>query len=131
MYQMKDGRSLGDLFADLSREISTLVQQEIRLAKIELSDKVSQVGKDAASVAVGGVILHAGFLVFLFALVLILDLAIHMLWLSALIVAIVVLAIGAFLVFQGLNHLKHEDVTPHQTIASLRADVDWAKEQTR
>lgn len=131
MYRMRDDRSLGDLFSDLSREVSTLVRQEIRLAKVELSDKISQAGRDAASVAVGGVILHAGFLVFLFALVLILDLAIHLLWLSALLVAVVVLGIGYFLVRRGLDNLKHDDVTPHQTIASLHADADWAKEQTR
>jgi len=131
MYRTKDDRSLGDLFSELSREISTLIRQEIRLARTELSDKVGLLGRDAASVAIGGAVLYAGLLVFLFALVLILNLAIHMLWLSSLIVAVVVLAIGYGFVQRGLNNLKHEDVTPHQTIDSLRDDIDWAKEKTR
>ena len=33
-----DGRSLGQLFADLSRETRTLIQQEIHLAKAELGE---------------------------------------------------------------------------------------------
>lgn len=131
MYQMKGDRSLGDLFSDLSKEIGALVREEIHLARVEIGDKVSRAGKDAAKIAVGGAILYAGFLVFLFALVLILDLAIHMLWLSALIVGVVVLVIGFVLVWGGLQDLKHEDVTPSQTLSTLRADVDWAKEQTR
>jgi hypothetical protein len=32
---------------------------------------------------------------------------------------------------QGLNRLKHEDVTPRQTLDTLQEDVEWAKEQTR
>jgi hypothetical protein len=129
MYGITDGRSLGELFGDLSREIGALVREEIHLARVELGDKVTRIGQDAAKVAIGGAILYAGFLVFLFALVLILDLAIHLLWLSALIVAVVVLAIGFVLVRGGLEQLKHEDVTPRQTLETLRADAEWAKEQ--
>jgi hypothetical protein len=129
MHGMTEGRSLGELFGDLSREIGTLVREEIHLARVELGDKLARVGQDAAKVAIGGAILYAGFLVFLFALVLILDLAIHMLWLSALIVAVVVLGIGYVLVRDGLDQLKHDDVTPRQTLETLQADVAWAKEQ--
>lgn len=131
MYQTTQGRSLGDLFGDLSREISTLVREELHLAQIEIGDKVSRMGQDAAKLAVGGAILYAGFLVFLFALVLVLDLAIHLLWLSALIVAIVVLVVGYLLVRSGLDQLKQVDVAPRRTLETLRADVEWAKEQKR
>lgn len=129
MDRMSDSRPLGELFGDLSREIATLVREEIQLARYELGKSVSRVGQDAAKVAIGGAILYAGFLVFLVALVLVLDLAIHLLWLSALIVAIVVLGVGFALVRSGLDELKHADVTPHQTLDTLRADLQWAKEQ--
>lgn len=131
MYQMRQDRSLGDLFGDLSREIATLVREEFRLARIELGDKVSRVGQDAARVAVGGVIMFAGFLVLLFAAVLILDLALHTLWLSALIVAVLVLAVGYILFRGGMDDLKHADMTPEQTIQTLQSDLAWAKEQKR
>jgi len=129
MDRLSDSRPLGELFGDLSREIATLVREEIQLARLELGKSVSRLGQDAAKVAIGGAILYAGFLVFLVALVLVLDLAIHLLWLSALIVAIVVLGVGFALVRSGLDELKHVDVTPHQTLDTLRADLQWAKEQ--
>lgn len=131
MYQMRQDRSLGDLFGDLSREIATLVREEFRLARIELGDKMSRVGQDAAKVAVGGVVMFAGFLVLLFAAVLALDLAIHMLWLSALIVAVVVLGIGYVVFRGGMNDLKHADMKPEQTIQTLQSDLAWAKEQKK
>src|SRR2546430_1687265 len=108
----QEQRSLGDLFGELTQEISRLFRQEIALAKIELSQTASRVGKDAGLIVAGGVILHAGLLAFIFTLVLVLDLALHMLWLSALIVAVVVLAGGFVLLQTGLNRLKHEDMTP-------------------
>jgi putative superfamily III holin-X len=127
----QDQRSLGDLFGELTQEISRLFRQEIALAKLELSQNVSRVGSDAALVAAGGVILHAGLLALIFTLVLVLDLALHMLWLSALIVTLVVLVAGFVLLQTGLKRLKQEDLTPRQTLETLRGDVEWAKEQTR
>jgi hypothetical protein len=131
MWHAQDQRPLGDLFGDLSQEISRLFRSEIALAKVELSDKVPRLGGDAAWAAAGGAILYAGFLALIFSVVLILDLAIHMLWLSALIVAIAVLACGYMILRQGLERLKHDDVVPRQTLDTLQADVEWAKEQTR
>ena len=44
----KDERTLGEMFAELSRETRTLVQQELQLAKTELTEKASKMGKGAA-----------------------------------------------------------------------------------
>ena len=130
MQERREERSLGELFADLSRETTTLVRQEVELAKTEMSQKASRVGRDVASLAVGGAVAYAGVLVLLAALVLILDFWLD-LWLSALLVGLVVVIIGYFLVQRGLNALKKEDVTPRQTIQTLKEDAEWAKEQTR
>ena len=54
---------LGELFADLGREISTLVRQEATLAKAELSQKAARVGKDVGMLAVGGMVAYTGLLV--------------------------------------------------------------------
>src|SRR3954467_1049327 len=62
-----DNRSLIALFSDLFRETSTLVHQEAQLAKAEMSEKVSEVGKGIAAIAIGGAIIFAGFIVLLFA----------------------------------------------------------------
>ena len=49
-----DNRTLGEMFAELSREIRTLVHQEIQLARTELTEKVSRLGKGVGFVIGGG-----------------------------------------------------------------------------
>ena len=126
-----DERSLGDLFADLSRETTTLVRQEVALAKTELTQKATRVGKDVGFLAVGGAIAYAGLLAFVAACVLALNLIVHLWWLDALIIAIVVVGIGYFMVRKGLDNLREGDLAPTQTLDSLKQDAVWAKEQTQ
>jgi len=129
MQQSKDDRSLGELFAELARETSTLVRQEVTLAKTEMTDKATKAGKDVASMAVGGAIAYAGFLVILAALVLLLGEVMDT-WLSAFIVGGLVLLVGYFLIQRGREALKNEDLAPRQTIETLKEDAEWAKRQT-
>ena len=121
-------RSLGDLFSELTQDLSTLLRQEVTLAKTELSQKVSVMGKDVRLLAAGGAITYAGFLVILAGLVLVLGLGLPW-WASALIVGVVVAAIGYFLIRTGQTGLKQADLTPKQTIETLKEDQQWAKEQ--
>ena len=55
-----DERSLGDLFAELSRETGVLVRKEVELATAELTGKAKLAGADAATVAAGGALAAAG-----------------------------------------------------------------------
>jgi hypothetical protein len=128
MQQSREDRSLGELFSELSRDTSTLVRQEIALAKTEMSEKASTVGKNVGFLAVGGAVAYAGFLVLLGALVVILALFLPW-WLSALIVGFVVAAIGYTLVQKGISTLKQVDMAPRETIESLKEDKEWAKKQ--
>ncbi len=123
--------SLGELFAELSRETSTLVHQEVALAKAELSTKASKIGKDAAFIGAGAAIGYAGFLALVATVIIVLAAWGLPWWLSALIVGIVVAAIGGFLVQKGLDALKHEDMAPRETVQTLKENAQWAREQTR
>jgi hypothetical protein len=129
MQQMKDDRSLGDLFGDLARDMGTLVSQEIALARTELTDKASRVSKDVAVLAAGGVVAYAGFLAIVAAVILLIATLGVPLWVSALIVGVIVAGIGAFLVMRSISALKHQEYAPRQTIDSLKEDTRWAKEQ--
>jgi xanthine/uracil permease len=132
MQQRADGeRSLGDLFAELSRETTTLVRQEVALAKTELTQKATRAGKDVGFLAVGGAVAYAGLLAFVAACILALHLIVHLWWLSAAIIAVVVLAIGYLLVRQGLDRLRRADLAPTRTAESLKQDAVWAKEQMK
>jgi len=124
-------RSLGELFGDLSREITTLVRQEMNLARTEMSQKLSRLGKDVGFMAAGGLVAYAGLLTLIAALVIILHEVGLALWASALLVGLVVAGVGGFLLVRGLNALKQEDLTPHETIASLKEDVHGANTARR
>ncbi len=130
MQPSSNDRSLGELFAELSQETSTLVRQEVQLAKTELSETATQVGKDIGFLAVGGAVAYAGGLVLLAALTALLALVLPV-WLSALIIGVVIAGIGAFLVRKGLHELKRIDMKPTRTIETLKEDTQWAKEQTK
>ncbi len=124
-------RSLGELFGDLSRETSTLVRQEVTLAKAELTQTATQVGKDVGVLAVGGAIAYAGLLALLAAVVLGLVALGLPAWLSALIVGVVVAGGGYALVRRGLSALKGVDMTPRQTMETLTEDVNALKGDKR
>ncbi|HEX6508427.1 MAG TPA: phage holin family protein [Chloroflexota bacterium] len=126
----KDDRSLGDLFSDLSRETTTLIRQEVDLAKTELTHKATEVGKDAAFLAAGALVAYAGFLTLVAMLVIALVQLGVTWWLSALIVGVVVLGAGGFLVMSGINSLKRTSLAPTETIETLKEDAQWAKQQT-
>lgn len=129
MQQNKDDRSLGELLGDLMQQTGTLVRQEMKLATTELSDKASRVGKDIGALAVGGAVAYAGFLALLAAVIIGLGQLGLTWWLAALIVGVVVVAIGGLMVQKGLTALKHQNMAPQQTITSLKEDQAWAKEQ--
>jgi len=131
--QTRQGReepSLGELFAELTREMSTLVRQEVALARVEMTQKASRAGRNVGFLALGGAVAYAGFLALMAAVILLLA-QLMPFWVSALVVGLVVAGIGYFLVRKGLDALKQEDLAPRQTIESLKDDVAWAKEQTR
>ncbi len=124
-------RSLGELFGDLAREMSTLVRKEIQLAKTELTATASAVGKDVAYIAAGGFIAYAGFFALIATLIIILHTVGLPLWLAALLVTVIVLAAGGILIMQGLNKLKKTRMMPEQTMQTLKEDQQFIKEQVR
>ncbi len=128
--QGRDERSLGELFSTLAQDTSTLVRQEMTLAKTEMSQKASRAGKDVGFLAAGGAVAYAGLLAILAGAIILLGQVIPM-WLSAILVGLVVAGVGYFLVRKGLDALKREDLTPRQTIETLKEDQQWAKDQTR
>ena len=127
----RDERSLGELFSELTRELTTLVRQEAALARTELSQKAKDVGKNVGFLAAGGAVAYAGFLTLIAALIIILAELGLAWWLSALLVGIVVSGVGYFLVQKGLTALKEVDLAPKQTVESLKEDRETIKEQVR
>jgi len=124
-------RSLVALFSDLFRETSTLVHQEAQLAKAEMSEKVSEVGKGIAAIAIGGAITFAGFIVLLIAasngLAMMLPEE-HANWLAPLIVGLAVMVLGFIALAMGKHELSASNLEPSRTLESLRRDGELVKE---
>jgi hypothetical protein len=122
------GRPIAALLSDLAGETSTLVRQEIALFKAELSEKLTRMGVGAAALAAGGVVAFSGWLALLAAAILGLS---HVLapWLSALIIGVLVLAVGVGLALFGKSRLKADALVPRRTLNSLREDEAWIRDQ--
>ena len=125
MRERTDERSLGDLFAELSRETGVLVRKEMELATSEMTAKLKTAGTQAGVVAAGGALAHAGLLVLLAALVLgLAEIGIPA-WLSALIVALAVMGAGYLLVNRGMTKMRTTSFVPPQTMETLKENATW------
>jgi len=127
--QGRDDRSLGELFSELAQETSTLVRQEVNLAKTEVTHKASRAGRHLGVLAAGGAVAYAGLLAILAGIIALLN-ALMPVWVAALLVGIVVAIVGYVLVRRGLDALRREDFAPRETIETLKEDQRWAKDQT-
>ena len=129
MAEGRDDRSLGELFAELTHETSTLVRQELRQAGTEIGQRATGVGKDVGLLAAGAVVVHAAFLALVAAIILgLADLGLSW-WLAALIVALVLTGVGYAVISRARSAIKNADILPHHTMDNLKEDQEWAKEQ--
>ncbi|HMJ08227.1 MAG TPA: phage holin family protein [Pyrinomonadaceae bacterium] len=124
----KDERSLGDLFSELAGETGTLVRQEIALAQVEISKKASSVGANVGSLAVGGAVAYGAFLAIMAGVIM--GLA-HFIpaWIAALLVGAIVGAAAYFMVSNALAKLRDTELTPTDTVDSIKEDAKWLKRQ--
>jgi hypothetical protein len=123
-----DDRSLGEIVGDLSQDLTTLVKQELELARTELKEEASKAGKGAGMLGGAGV---AGLLALIlgsFALAYLLDN-----WmpveLAFLIVTILWAIVGAVLAARGRKELKNANPQLPETQQTLKEDAQWAKAQ--
>lgn len=135
---VKEERSLGDLFSELAAETSTLVRQEVALAQTELTQKATTVGTNVGFLVAGGAVGYTALLVILAAVVIGLTQLISSLsgwqtitsaWIAAAIVGLVVGIVAYVLVTNALAKLKNMELTPRQTVETLKEDMEWAKDQ--
>jgi hypothetical protein len=124
-------QSIGELVKELATETSTLVRQELDLAKAEMTERGRQASKGAAMFggAAAAGLLAAGALTA--CLIAALDLVMAT-WLAALIVAVVYGAVAGALAMTGRKQIREATPpVPEQAIDSVKEDVQWAKTRTR
>ena len=126
----KQDRSIGELFADLANETSTLVRQELALAKVELTQTATRVGRNVGQLVLGGAVAYAALLALLAAIIILLA-DIMPWWTAAFVVAVLVGIVAAVLILKALAALKQTNLAPRQTVETLKEDAQWAKQQMK
>jgi uncharacterized membrane protein YqjE len=124
-------QSTGELVKQLSEQTTTLVRQEIELAKAELSEKGKKMGEGAGMFG-GAALLGLLALGTLTALIIsLLDKAMDF-SLAALLVTLAYAALAGAIAMSGRERLKRGlPAAPEQTVETVKEDVQWAKSQSR
>jgi membrane protein len=121
-------RPTGDLVKDLSAQVSTLVRQELELAKAELTVKGKQAGIGAGMFGGAGLFALYGVGALIACAIIALATAVTP-WLAALIVAVVLLAVAGVLALAGKSRTARAvPPVPEQTVETIKEDVRYTKE---
>jgi uncharacterized membrane protein YqjE len=124
-------RPTGELLRDLSDHTTTLVKQEMELAKAELQEKGKQAGLGAGMFGGAGLFGLGAFAAVTACLIAALDQVMEI-WLAALVVAVAYAVIAAVLAMTGKQKVKQAvPPVPEQAKDSVKEDMEWAKTQAR
>jgi len=132
---MSELAHISDLLKQLRDDTTTLVREEVALAKTETAEKAAVVGRNAAFLAAGGLVGYSALVLLLFALGFLLrDQFVgrgmsegNATCLGLLIVGILVAIVSAVLISKALTAFKHETIAPHRTIGTLKEDKHWVQ----
>jgi hypothetical protein len=118
------GASVGELVREVAQDLTTLVRQEIALAKAETKEEITKAGK--AGGAFGGAGLAGWITVVFLSLALMFALgAVMPLGWAALIVAVIWAAVGAGLALYGRSRIRQVNPVPQRTVETVKEDVAW------
>ncbi|WP_433239686.1 phage holin family protein [Streptosporangium sp. CA-135522] len=125
----KDGLSTAELIRQMSEEVSRLVRDELRLAKLELAEKGRHAGLGAGLFGGAGVVALYGGGCVVAAVILLLAMVMPA-WIAAAVVGAVLLVTAAALGFLGKRQVTEAgSPAPERTIESLKHDIDVVKER--
>ena len=126
-------RSIGTLIRDLADSSATLVRQEVYLARLEFTRIAQAVGTGTAFVATGSVFALLGALTLFIGIILLPgdQWLKDRYWLAALIVMLATGAVAFWLGRRGMGHLSPKQLTPDQTLATLKEDKAWLQQRLK
>lgn len=125
----EDRRGIIALLRSLSEDLSRLVRQEIRLAKLEAGRTARRVAADGAWITAGAGIIVVGGLCLVLALALGLGALLGSYWLGALVTGAALVGSGALVAWKGIRDLRAGAFAPTATVETLREDAAWARRE--
>ena len=127
----QSSRSIPELFSDAVAQLAKLVGNEFELARVELSEKASQVGRAAAMIGAGAVILMPALVLLLFALSAALMRGGFSEPVSYLLTGAGAALVSGALIGIGLSRLSDDALKPSVTLDQVQRDKVAAKEMVR
>ena len=128
-----DGRSrpLGVLLRELAEGGTSLIRQEAQLARLEMTDALRGAGMGTVYIVIGGVLLLLGTIALLTGLILLAgdQWLRDRYWLAALIVFAIAGGVALLCAFRGSSLLSPRQLAPDETVATLKEDTAWLKQQ--
>ena len=124
------GETLGETVSGIIENLQNIVRGEVQLAKTELKEEATAMGKGAGMVGAGVFFGLVGFIFLMLALTYLLNKALEM-WLSAGIVGVALVIIAAILAMIGKNQISATSLAPRKTIDSVKEDQEWANRQIK
>ncbi len=121
-----EDRSLGQIIGDVTSDLSTLVRQELELAKTEVKAEAARAGKGAGLLAGAGVGAHLALIFLSLALVFVLD-RVMPTDLAALLVGLVWVVVAAVLGARGRKQIATVSPGLPTTTETLKEDAQWLK----
>jgi uncharacterized membrane protein YqjE len=127
---MRD-QPVSDIVKQVSEEAKTLVGQEIKLAKAEMTEKAKEIGIGAGMFGGAGYTLHLAALGLMLTMIFALSTAMPA-WLAALVVTVVFVAIAGVLALTGKKRIqKAGPPVPEETIESVKQTIETVKEEAK
>jgi Putative Actinobacterial Holin-X, holin superfamily III len=126
-----NSRSIPELFSDAVGQLAKLVGNEFELARAELSEKASQVGRAAAMIGAGAVILMPALVLLLFAVSAALISAGFSQPVAYLLTGGGAALVSGALIATGMNRLSGDALKPSATLEQVQRDKAAAKEMVR
>ncbi len=120
--------TLGDTVTGVIEDVQNIVRGEVQLAKTEIKEDVSKLGQGAGMIGGAAFLALVGFIFLMLGVTYLLNKSLEM-WLSAGIVGLALLIIGAIVGVIGKNQIQKANLVPDKTIESLKEDKEWASHQ--
>jgi uncharacterized membrane protein YqjE len=125
-----EDRSISDVLQDILRNVQEIVRSEVRLAETEIRE-------EAAKTKSSAVLLGAGAVTAIFAILFLLLMIVYMLglvmpsWIAALIVGAALAVVASVMLTAGIRRFKQIHPTPERTVETIKENVEWAKQQAK
>ena len=126
-YAGESDRSLGQIFKELTADVSTLFRSEVALLKLEIKDTVAKLGGGIALFAAAAALAIFG-LGFIFVTIVLALVALGLSpWLSALIVTIVLFIAAGVLAMMGKKKFAEVNFVPDESVRQIKTDIESIK----